>query len=212
MLRRRGVRKKVMTCRPPLAATARFAVALSFLVMLAGEAAHASTVSVSCEKADMISSAWSGPMTIVYEGDASGTLKLKGPYGELTLPATSERRQAATGSAQEAQLIEGFGTTQTTMPDLALLEACIATKVAPGEEGSADSYDFAVTQCLASTPPAKDPVAVTAQVKLGIFPGEPPEEYGLVVEVKRTYDQKTKSPRGSTSIDSFPAKCTIAGR
>lgn len=179
-------------------------------LVLAGGPVAAETIAVSCEQGDVIVAAWRGPMTIIYEGDEAGTLTLKGPYGDLSLPAT-RKMQAADGSQEPTRLIEGFGTTTATMPDLAQLEACVARTIAPGEEGDGDSYDVAQMGCFAATPPGNEPVQIIGHVKLGIFPGEPPEQHGLVIEVKRTYSEKTKSPSGRTDINSFPAKCSLAG-
>lgn len=189
---------------------AKTASAVFLLAMSSGATvAAAEKISIRCEKADVINAAWSSPMTVAYEGEEAGTLTVKAPHGELTLPATLKRQSAA---GQEAQVIEGFGMTETTMPDLARLESCITTKVAPGEEANADSYDQALIECLAGTPASPAPVSVKGHVKVGLLPGDTPGNLSVIVEVRRTYDAKTRSPRGSTTVDSFPANCALAGK
>jgi hypothetical protein len=182
------------------------AVALGLLAFASSQAS-AATLTVTCERADVIVSTWNGPMTITYTGDAEGTIQLKAPYGELAMPAKLVTHPMADGTP--GRVVKAFGDTTMTMPDLAALETCIAKQIEPGQDADSGSYDMARDACLAQTPPTASPIPMTAQIDLGIFPGESPSKYGLVIEIKRTYLEKTKAPNGRTHIDSFPAKCDL---
>lgn len=177
------------------------------VLALASCPATAATLTLTCERSDVIVSAWNGPMTITYTGEADGTLQLKAPYGELTMPAKLVSHAMADGTGGRA--IKAYADSSMTMPDLPTLEACVAKQIEPGQEADADMYDTARDACLAQVPLTPSPIPMTAQIDVGIFPGEPPAKYGLVIEVKRTYLEKTKSPSGKTRIDSFPAKCEL---
>lgn len=182
--------------------------ATAALLVLTGTPACAATLTITCERADVIVAAWNGPMTLTYTGDAEGTLQVKAPYGEFSIPAKLASHAMADGTGGRA--IKANGDASSTMPDLAALEACIAKQIEPGQETDAGSYDSARDSCLAQVPPTASPIPMTAQFDIGIFPGEPPAKYGLVIEIKRKYLEKTKSPSGYTRIDSFPGTCDLA--
>ena len=177
------------------------------LLALASCPASAATLTVTCERSDVIVSAWNGPTTITYTGSAEGTLQLKASYGEMSLPAKLVPHAMADGTP--ARAIRAFGDTSSTMPDLAALEACISTKIEPGQEDDKDSYYNGRDACLAQTPPTPAPIPMTGQVDIGIFPGETPSAFELVVEIKRIYLEKTKAPGGRTQLDSFPGQCVL---
>ena len=189
--------------------TKRRAVSLAFVALLvpAGTLARAETLTITCQRADVISPTWNGPMTMTYTGGAEGTLQVKAPYGEFSVPAKLASHAMADGTGGRA--IRAIGNTSTTMPDIAALEACIAKQIEPGQEADSGSYDSARDSCLAQVPPTASPIPMTAQIDIGIFPGEPPDKYGLVIEIKRIYLEKTKSPNGHTRIDLFPGACEL---
>ena len=170
--------------------------------------AQAAKIVIACQKSDIMNSAWAGPMTLDYAGEETGTLTVKAAFGEMTLPAAKKGHETQIG---QGQAIDGFGMMETTMPDLAALESCIASKMAPGEDSNDDSYLNARDACLSDTPPSTAPVKVKGQVKVGLIPGDMPEEVAVIVEVRRTYDAQTNGPKGTTTIESFPANCSIVG-
>jgi hypothetical protein len=67
---------------------------MAFILVLAAvaglpRAARADTLTVKCEEQGAGAPA---EMTLAYEGEQSGTLKVKAAYGEMALPATKEPR------------------------------------------------------------------------------------------------------------------------
>jgi len=59
-----------------------------------GAPLHAETLTVTCEDAGEKAPA---ALTLGYEGGASGTLTVKAPFGEMSLPATKEQREDVEG-------------------------------------------------------------------------------------------------------------------
>lgn len=182
-------------------------VASLALLALAGCPAAAATLTVTCERADVIVPAWNGPLTITYTGAAEGTLQLTGPYGDMSLPAKLVAHAMADGT--EARAIKAFGDTTSTMPDLVALEACIATKIEPSQGADNDSYLNGRDMCLAQTPPTPAPIPMTGQIDIGIFPGKTITTSEVVIEMKRIYLDTTKGPGGRTVIGSFPGTCSL---
>jgi hypothetical protein len=176
----------------------RAGLAIGLLLGFA-EAPLAATVGVSCASGDVISGS-AGPVTYAYEGDASGTLTVRSPTGQFVLPATFM-------TDGETTSIKGSGKTSAPMPDLAALEACIAQKRDPKDP---DGYLNARDACLASTSIAKGPVDIKGWVNIGIMRGLEPDKPGIMIEVKLTYAAKTSGPGGATSIESYPAKCSVS--
>ena len=62
---------------------------LSALVVLtfSSATAWAETITATCEKEDAIVVGWNGPLTIIYDGDATGTLKVEKSEGEKVKPS-----------------------------------------------------------------------------------------------------------------------------
>ena len=74
--------------------------------------------------------------------------------------------------------------------------------------------------CLSTIALTPAPVPVIAQIDFGIFPGETiaipgldiPRGPGIVIEIKRKYEDAAPAPGGATSIETFPAKCKLPGK
>ncbi len=189
-----------------------FGLALICTLALSYGHATAASITITCPREDVIVQGWDGPLFVTYEGEATGTLKAKSATLEFSLPAKMEKRsQDIDGKQQTVTTIRGFDKTSSKMPELAALEACIAKSIDPAQAQDKDSYLTARDGCLAKTPLTKEPVEITAFLNIGVFPGDPPEEFAPIVEMQRTYAAKTAAPGGSTVIETFPAQCTVAG-
>jgi hypothetical protein len=146
-------------------------------------------------------------MTVTYEGDDKGTLKIKASYGEMSLPATKEVRDAVSEAGEKYSVtgIRAFGPATVIMPDKASIEACIKGKLKPEELTDVDMVTMALLSCRVTAPPSKEPVAIKAKAEIALF--EPPT---AEVFVTRTYEEPTTLPAGSLDIESFPPpSCTF---
>jgi hypothetical protein len=96
------------------------------LVAIFAAPAYAETVSIACKA----NTALNAPaMTIVYEGEAEGTLTIAAPFGEMRLPATKEDREGTDEKGQpiSATGIRAGGPATVQMPEKASIEACVRT-------------------------------------------------------------------------------------
>jgi hypothetical protein len=153
-------------------------------------------------------------MTAIYQGEGSGTLKLKASFGEIELPATMETRtREIEGMELEATGIRASGPAIVKMPDRASIEACIAAKTKPDQAGDEDIFSLLLESCRPAAPPGKAPIKVGVSVEIAMMhaesAGQPPD---VEVYVKRTYLEKSAVPGGTFAIESFPPpKCALAG-
>ena len=79
---------------------AKAAARIFGLVTLSGmlaAPAYAETVTIACEANATLNAP---DMTIVYEGEAEGTLTITAPFGEMSLPATKEDREGTDENGQ----------------------------------------------------------------------------------------------------------------
>jgi len=172
--------------------------------------ALAAQLSFSCEELDAGRPA---QMTLTYEGDESGTLKLNASFGEMELRATLATREAEVDGMQlKATGIRAFGPATVAMPDRAAIEACIAAKTKPNQIGDTDIFALLLESCRPAAPLAKAPVEIEASIEVAMMPaeseGQPPE---VEVYIKRTYLEESDVPGGTFAIESFPPpRCTLA--
>ena len=201
--------------KTPAVRSARAPATLIFAAGMLGvlsPIASAATITIACPKEDLIVSGWNGPIVFTYDGDATGTLKAKSGTFELSMPAKMEEiSRVVDGVRHKTTAIRAFDKASSRMPELAALEACIAKAIDPAEAQDSDAYLNARDGCLPNTPISAAPVPITAFINIGIVPGEKPEELAPIVEIQRTYTDKTKAPGGTTRIDTFPGSCTVSG-
>ena len=121
--------------------------------------AHAQAIAFKCDERG---AGEPKPLSLAYTGDAKGTLKVVGSFGEMTLPA---QRQEAEGQVG----IRAEGDTTALMPDKAAMEACIAGKTKPEDKGDADLYTMSLLSCQTKVPNASTPVKVHAKFEIVMF-------------------------------------------
>lgn len=180
-----------------------------FVALLAAMAcarvAHASTVSMRCQDKDDAGA--TSAMTLVYDGDASGTLKVKGAFGEMALPATKEERVGdGDGIELVATGIRAFGKASVLMPDKVAIESCVARKLTIEEMADEDIVSTILGSCITAAAGELKTVEIKASVEIGIF--DPPS---VEVFVKRTFLEKSLLPGGKLTIESLPPPvCSLA--
>ena len=177
---------------------------LMMAVSACGGSAKAETVSIKCEA----SQGWQAPaMTLVYEGSDTGTLTVKSEFGEMSLPASKELREAVgdDGKKQSATGIRAAGPAKVLMPDKAAAEACAKGKLTPEESQDKDMVFTTVLGCLGQVPMGQEPIDIKASVEIAIT--EPPSAY---VGLKRTYLEPSAMPGGEPiAVEAYP-NCTLA--
>jgi hypothetical protein len=140
------------------------------LLALLSSTAQAEPINILCEDAGEKTPA---KLTLTYEGDSSGTLTVKAPFGEMSLPATKEQREdVEDGEKLTATGIRAFGPATVTMPDKAAIEACVKGKLKPDEAQDEDIVATVLGSCAQAALPSKEPIAVKATVAIGIY--DPP--------------------------------------
>ena len=190
-----------MTYLTSLGACCAFALAVS----LASTPGRATTLAFDCEEQDAGKPA---AMTITYDGEASGTLKIVGSFGEMSLPATMTEADIEIDGQKVRQTgIRAFGKATVLMPAKAALEACIAGKRDPGETDDI----LGLMACRTAVETASSEIKADVEIALHATSPEP------FVYLKRTYLEKSEGflsgsgqPGGLISIESVPPpKCVV---
>jgi len=173
---------------------------LMMAVSACGGSAKAETISIKCE-ADQ---PWHSPaMTMVYEGSDTGALTVKSEFGEISLPASKEQREAVgeDGGKQSVTGIRAAGPANVPMPDKAAAEACAKGKLTPEQSQDKDIVFTTILGCLGQVPMGQTPVDIKASVEIAIT--EPPSAY---VGVKRTYLEPSTLPGGEPiGLEAYPS-------
>lgn len=183
----------------------RIVCGLLATVMLVGTPTFAASVKITCDKADALSGA-AGPLTVTYDGEASGTVAVASPSISFSLPAKKEVRSGdLDGKPHTVTGITAFGEAMSSMPDQGQLETCAAKSVQPEFKDDADLFAMAVMSC-AKTMANGASVKIAASVSVALVPGEGGAD-DVVVEIKRSYLAPSKSPGGKLSLDAFPGGC-----
>lgn len=162
--------------------------------------AVADTVRMQCAADD----AFNAPeMTLVYEGNDSGTLTVSGAFGTMSLPATLESGPTTDdpGSAVTVRGIRASGPATVRMPDKAALEACVRARLPSDQIEDADIVFVTLMACAKETPDADAPVAINASAEVVLWPM-------TYVGVTRTYAEATDLAGGSIALEAYPT-CAI---
>lgn len=162
---------------------------------------HAETLTFNCKDTSF---GKTSDLTLVYEGDSSGTLNIKGTFGEMALPASKEIRADQSGT--EVTGIRASGAANVLMPEKAAIEACVNGKLKPEELKDEDIVYMAIGSCAASAPIGKEPVAIKGYAEIAVM--EPPSAY---VFVTRTYADATPLAGGVIKLETLPPPdCQLA--
>jgi len=177
------------------------ALSVSFLTL---SSALADPVKIACEGETITIPGWgSGTMSVTYDGAQAGTLVVKGPHTDFSVPAASHKFE----SPLPPLVIDAAGDTKTIMPDLKAIDACAAAKMPAKLEP--DLYSTFAIPCLEEAPPSAAPVPVKATAKITFMRGEEMAKAGPLVQMQLTYLDKSSSPTGSFSIDLMPKDCRV---
>jgi hypothetical protein len=176
-------------------------ILLAFVATTACSRSEAATVTLKCNAPS--------EMTLVYEGDQSGTLTVTDSSGVFSLPARMETREGdVDGTPTKATGILANGPVSTMMPDKAAIEACVKSKLSGDLLADSDVVFTTALGCSTSAPMGKEPVQVNAKVEISVT--EPPDVY---VFVTRTYVEPSSLAGGKIELSSMPPpKCALAGQ
>ena len=162
--------------------------------------ARAGTTTLECAA----NPAFNSPeMTLVYEGEAEGTLTITAPFGTMSLPATMESREGTdeTGQALSATGIRAAGPATVQMPDKAAIEACVKGKLPPDQLSDSDIVFVTVMGCAREAPPGAEPIAIEASAEIALAPM-------VYVGVTRTFAEPTDLAVGKIALEAYPT-CAI---
>lgn len=150
---------------------------------LAGAPAGAATLTLTCQEKD---TPQPSTMTVTYDGEADGTLKVVGSFGEMSFPAGRQESEVeADGQKVPQTNIYGFGKAHVLMPVKAALEACVM-----GKRTASDKDDLANLAACHSTVETVE-TDIDAEVSVAIA------SYlkGPSVTIRRTYLEPTNGFR-----------------
>jgi len=145
-------------------------------------------------------------MTMVYEGDDSGTLKISGSFGDMSFPAAKRSRQSVTaGETINATQIWGGAEVPLVMPDKGAIETCVKSKLPPEQVTDPDIVFVTIPSCAAAAPPTAQPIPVKVYAEFTFLDPET-----VLPVFKRTYLEKTDLPGGTLTLELMPtSQCTI---
>ncbi len=187
----------------PLAAAA---CGLAIAALALSLPASAASLAFTCEEKDAGKPA---TMTLTYEGEATGTLKVVASFGEMLLPATKEETEVEVDGQKVKQTgIRAFGEAKIMMPEKAAFEACIVKSRMP----DMDDDILGVMGCRSQVAPAPTDATVNVEVVMGGAVGGP------LVFLNRTYVEQSidylagnGKKGGRIAIESVPPPaCTTA--
>jgi hypothetical protein len=161
---------------------------------------HAETVTIACEANPTLNTP---EMTIVYEGEAEGTLTITAPFGAMSLPATKEDREGTDEKGQpiSATGIRAAGPATVQMPDKGAIESCVTGKLPPDQLADSDIVFVTVMGCANEAPLGPEPIAINASAEIALAPL-------VYVGITRTYAEPTDLAVGTIALDAYP-NCTI---
>jgi hypothetical protein len=167
----------------------------------ASNPSKAETVTLKCDAPS--------EMTLVYEGDDSGTLTVTDSSGAFSLPASMEKREGdVDGTPIKATGILANGPVSILMPDKAAIEACVKSKLSGDLLQDSDVVFTTALGCSTSAPIGKEPVQVNAKVEISVV--EPPSAY---VFITRSYVEPSSLAGGKIELSSMPPpQCALAGQ
>jgi hypothetical protein len=170
---------------------------LSGMLLLSGMIASpavAGTITINCDADPAYNSP---PMTFVYDGEAEGTLSIKGPFGEISLPASKQDLDMKNAQGQQGVTsISGSARVKVQMPDGAAVEACVKGKQPPDQLADKDIVSLNVMSCLAETPPGAAPAEIDAMARIALSPA--PDAY---ITFNRTYVEPTDLVTGQIALE-----------
>lgn len=177
-----------------------FAIALS-TSLLVTSSALADTARIACEGETVTIQGWDkGTMNLTYDGAESGTLAVKGPHTDFTVPASSHTHE----KPQPPVTIDGEGDIRTVMPDLKAVDACAAGQMKPGSDP--DTYSVFAMNCMEAAPAGATPVPVHAAVTV-TFLSSDGSEADPFVSMRLTYLDKWPSQTGNLTVEFLPKDC-----
>lgn len=135
---------------------------LAFFSLSFAALSHAETLTINCEDKSF---GKTSDLTLVYDGGSSGTLKIKGSFGEMALPASKEIRADESGT--EVTGIRATGPANVLMPEKAAIEACVNGKLK-----DEDIVYMAISSCAASAPIGKEPIPIKGYAEIAVM--QPP--------------------------------------
>ena len=140
-------------------------------------------------------------LTLVYAGGDSGTLKLSGSFGEMSLPAAKKYREAANDAGEKVSATEIWGAADIplTVPDKAAIEACIKGKLPPDQVTDSDIVFMTIPSCAGAAPPTDQPIPVKVYAEIGIL-----DPKTIFLTFKRTYLEATDLPDGKIVLEPLP--------
>jgi hypothetical protein len=147
-------------------------------------------------------------MTMVYEGDDSGTMTISGAFGDMKLPAAKKQREGVNADGNTVMATEIWASDEipVTAPDKAAIESCIRTKLPPDQVTDSDIVFMTIPSCAASAPPSAQPVPMKVYAEIGILDPET-----VFVTFKRTYLEQSDLPDGKIVLEPLPPpNCAIA--
>jgi hypothetical protein len=180
----------------------RCLLAIVFVVGCVGSAS-AGTITAKCQGQDADKPY---AMTMVYEGDDSGTLKISGSFGDMSFPAAKRSRHSVTaGETIDATKIWGGAEVPLVVPDKGAVEACVKGKLSPGQITDADIVFITIPSCAAAAPPTAQPITVKVYAEFTFLDAET-----VLPVFQRTYLEKTDLPGGTLTLEIPPtSQCTI---
>jgi hypothetical protein len=179
----------------------KIACAIASLIAIC-DPASAAPVMIACEQEDAVTQNWSGALNITYDDEK---VAVKSEHLDFTVPVDEVESKAVVDSVEvTTRRISGAGEITANVPAAEDLLQCAANSVAPEFKTDQDIIALAIPHCLSKTPPAVEPVAMTANVTIGLISTKDPMAPDVIVEISRSYQGDV-----ALKLDVFPRNCAV---
>jgi hypothetical protein len=172
-------------------------------VLGCAQSASAGTITAKCHGDD---GGKPYAMTMVYDGDDSGTLKISGSFGEMSMQAAKRSRHSVTqGETIDATQIWGGAEVPLVVPDKGAIEACVKGKLSPEQVTDPDIVFITIPSCAATAPPTAQPIPIKVYAEFTYLDPET-----VLPVFKRTYLENTDLPGRTLTLELMPtSQCSI---
>jgi hypothetical protein len=175
-----------------------------YALFITATSALAEPVKITCQGETVMIPSWNGgTMTLSYDGGSQGTLVVKGPHTDFSVPASSHEYK----SPLPPLVIDATSETTAVMPDLKAIDTCALAKMPAKMEP--DLYSVFAIPCLEQAPPSAAPVPVKVTARVTFLRNQNTNALEPSVQMTLRYLEKSASPSGAMEIELMPRDCKV---
>lgn len=191
----------------------RFVSVVLFSTIFGSHASRAEPIKVECEKENVLSGTWLGPLKVTYSGGLQGEITITSEHLSQTFPANlTENTGVVDGREVSSTAIRGAVDIQTVMPDPKALIECARANIQPEFQDDADMQTVEIANCVSKTTMAPTPINISLNVALGLIPTKDAKAPDVIVEMRRRYVDVVTPLGKDIIIETYPKNCKLSSQ